>query len=143
MKFGQLIEYNMRYTTPQNVVKKLFPDSFLKNQNWAYLWINCLKFCPVCFFFCMPIEGYQNILKLSCRLLSFTSYKALLKNKKSSGTSLPASFSGWFFKNNISLVIFSYLTKFHCLVLFTSCNIGKYVCCNYLLTSLWLRRFWN
>ena len=37
MKFGHLIEYNMRkiflknYT--QNVVEKLFPDPFLKNQN--------------------------------------------------------------------------------------------------------------
>ena len=39
MKFGHLIEYNMRknflknYT--QNVVEKLFPDPFLKNQNWS------------------------------------------------------------------------------------------------------------
>ena len=37
MKFGQLTEYNMRniflknYT--QNVMKKLFPDTFLKKQN--------------------------------------------------------------------------------------------------------------
>ena len=28
----------------QNVVEKLFPDTLLKNQNWAYLWVNCLKF---------------------------------------------------------------------------------------------------
>ena len=37
MKFGQLIEYNMRMTFEinhtQNVVKKPFPDPFLKNQN--------------------------------------------------------------------------------------------------------------
>ena len=26
----------------QNVVKKLFPDPFLKNENRAYLWINVL-----------------------------------------------------------------------------------------------------
>ena len=44
IKFGQLIEYNIRnifvknYT--QNVEAKLFPDSFVKNQNSAYLWIN-------------------------------------------------------------------------------------------------------
>ena len=37
MKFGQLIEYNLRniflknYT--QNVAEKLFPDSFLQNKN--------------------------------------------------------------------------------------------------------------
>ena len=47
MKFCQLIEHNMRnifsknYT--QNVAEKLFPDPFLKNQNWVYLWINILK----------------------------------------------------------------------------------------------------
>ena len=37
MKFGRLIEYNMQnaiveYHT-QNVVEKLFPDPYLKNQN--------------------------------------------------------------------------------------------------------------
>ena len=36
---------------------------------------------------------YQNILKLSCRPLAFTSYKAFFKNKKRSRTSLPVSFS--------------------------------------------------
>ena len=36
MKFDQLIEYNFRNHT-QNVIEKLFPDPFLKNQNWAYL----------------------------------------------------------------------------------------------------------
>ena len=44
MKFGQLIEYNMRNTFlknhTQNVVEKLVLDPFLKNLNWAYLWIN-------------------------------------------------------------------------------------------------------
>ena len=37
MKFGQLIEYNMKNILlknhTQNVVEKLFPDPFLKNQN--------------------------------------------------------------------------------------------------------------
>ena len=40
MKLGQLIEHNMRNNFEnhsQNVVEKLFPDPFLKNQNWAYL----------------------------------------------------------------------------------------------------------
>ena len=35
-----------------NVVKKLFPDPFLKTQNWAYIWVNSLKFYTVCFY-CM------------------------------------------------------------------------------------------
>ena len=37
MKFGQLIEYNMRdifaENHTQNVLEKLFPDLYLKNQN--------------------------------------------------------------------------------------------------------------
>ena len=42
MKFGQLIEYNMRNIISlknhtQNVVEKLVSDPFLKNQNSAYL----------------------------------------------------------------------------------------------------------
>ena len=41
----------------------------------------------------MPRWGYQNILKLSCRPLAFNSYKAFLKYKKRSGTSLPVSSS--------------------------------------------------
>ena len=58
MEFGLLIEYNMRNfflkNHTQNVAKKLFPESFLKNQNWVYLWIDSLKFYTVCFY-CMPI----------------------------------------------------------------------------------------
>ena len=37
-------------------------------------------------------EGYQSILKLSCRPFAFTLCKAFLKTKKRSGTSFSASF---------------------------------------------------
>ena len=88
------------------------------------------------------VEGYQNILKLSCRLLRFISYKTFWKNKKRSRTSLPALFSAWFLKKSIYLVIFYYLTKFHCVVRFTSWDIGQYVYCNCLITRLWCYKFW-
>ena len=32
------------------MVEKLFPDPFLKNQNWAYLWINSPKKYTTCFY---------------------------------------------------------------------------------------------
>ena len=35
------------------------------------------------------------------------------------------------FLHDISHVIFYYLTKFHCLITFTSCDIGQYVHCSY------------
>ena len=77
-------------------------------------------------------------MKQSCTSLAFTSYK------KKSVTSLPASFTPWFLKKKkISLVIFYWLTKFHCLVLSTLRDIWQYVCCNFLLTRLWNHKFWN
>ena len=39
------------------------------------------------------VEGYPNLLKLSCRTLAFTSYKDFPKEKKSFGSSFSASFS--------------------------------------------------
>ena len=32
------------------MVEKLVPCSFLRNQNWAYIWINSLKCFTVCFY---------------------------------------------------------------------------------------------
>ena len=64
------------------------------------------------------VKDSQNILKLSCRPLALTSYKAFIKNKRS-GISLSVSISALFLKKNISLVIFYYLAKFHWLVAFT------------------------
>ena len=48
------------------------------------------------------VEGYLKILKLTFRSLAFTLYKAFLKNKKRSGTSLPGSFFAWLLKKNSS-----------------------------------------
>ena len=56
MKFGQIIEYNMKNHT-QNVVEKLVLDTFLKNQNWIYLKINSLKFFSLFLLF-VQVEGY-------------------------------------------------------------------------------------
>ena len=65
-----------------NVVEKLFPDLFLKNENLAYLWINSLKLYTI-FSILYQVEDYPNILKPGYRSLAFTWYKALLENKKS------------------------------------------------------------
>ena len=62
-------------------MEKLVPGIFLKNQNWAYSWINNLKFCTVCFIACQG-QRYRNIFKQSCRLLAFTSYKDLFLIKQ-------------------------------------------------------------
>ena len=64
MKFGQLMEYNMRIfflkDHAHNVVEKLVLDPDLKNQNWVYLSINTMKFHTVCFYR-VQVKNYQNI----------------------------------------------------------------------------------
>ena len=77
IKFGQLIEYNMRNIflkdRTQNVVDKLFSESFLKYENLAYLWISSLSFIKLVFIVCL-FKPCQNIVKPSCRSLTFTLY---------------------------------------------------------------------
>ena len=142
MKVGQLIEYSMRNIFLEKSYKKC--GSFLKNDPGPFLKIKIEHISGSIFesfvYFVLIgslVKDYQIWLKLSCRPLAFTSYKAFVKNKKRSGTSLSASFSAWFLKKNISVVILYYLTKFQCLVVFTSWDIGQYVYCNCLLTRLW------
>ena len=57
-KFGQLIcitwETIFLKNHTQNVVGKLFPGPFLKNQNSTHLWINILKFY-IYIFTCLSI----------------------------------------------------------------------------------------
>ena len=63
IKFGQLIEYNIEifffeqsYTKK---VEKLLPDSFLENQNLAYLYISGLKFYKFCFYCMSKLRGIE------------------------------------------------------------------------------------
>ena len=58
IKFGQLIEYDMKNLSLEksytdHAADIPFSHPFVKNQNWAYLSINILKFYTVCFN-CMP-----------------------------------------------------------------------------------------
>ena len=90
MELGQLIEYNMRnifleksYT---KCCKETIPRPFSKKSKLG------ISFIHFVFTVCQ-IEGYQNILKITCRTLAITSEKAFLTSKIRSGTSIPASFS--------------------------------------------------
>ena len=62
----------------ENVTEKLFPDTFLKKKNWAYLWINSLKFYTVCFY-CMPSWGLSKYtetkLQTTCFYLTWSFFK--------------------------------------------------------------------
>ena len=74
IKFGQLIELTWETfflkNHSQNMVEKLVPDPFLKNQNWAYLWINSLKFYRVCFY-CMASWGLLKHIEIKLQTTCF------------------------------------------------------------------------
>ena len=48
-------------------------------------------------------------------------------SRKGSGASFSTTFCIWFFNKNVSHVTFFWLTKFHCLIAFTSRDIRQYV----------------
>ena len=130
MKFGQL---NMRnilleksYTKcGGETISRLFSKQIKIEQ---YLWINSLKM--LCNLIVYEVDDYQNIKYIETKLQTTCFYfiqSFLKKAKKRSGTSHAVSFSAWFLKRNISLIIFYYLTKFYCLVAFTLWDIEHYV----------------
>ena len=57
-------------------------------------------------------------------------------SRKVSGSNFSTTFGVRFFEKNLPRVIFYYLIKFRCLVVFTSWDIGQYVYYNYLFPSL-------
>ena len=145
MTFGQFIEYNMRSIflknyTP-NLLEKLFQDTFPRNQKWAYLLINSLMFYRICFY-CISSWGLSKYIESKLQNTFFYLEYSFLKNKKRSGTSLPASFSQWFLKKNLSLDIFDQLAKCYFLVIFTSWDVRQYVYCNCLFPRLGPHKFW-
>ena len=120
MKFGQLIEYDMRnFFLEKSFTKchgETIPRRFSKNPNLAYIWINRLKDDTVCFY-CIRSWGVSKYSKTKPQTTSF----CLMKR---SGTRLPTSFSAWFLKKIISFVVFYELTKFQFIVAFSSKILG-------------------
>ena len=94
MRFGQLIQYNIRNIFPK---KKI-------HEKWRNLWSNSLIFCTV--FLICKVEGYRSTLKISCRPIVFTTNEDFLKYKKKSRPSFNATFPALFLKKNISFVMF-------------------------------------
>ena len=96
MKFGQLKEYNTRTIFLEKSFSKCDGETISRPfSKKSKLSISLDQYCKVSYnlFIVCQVKRYQVIVKRSCRPLAFTSYKAFLKNKKRSGTNLPASFS--------------------------------------------------
>ena len=81
------LKYNIRLETfflkyhTQNKVEKLFSDPFLKNQNWAYLWSNSLKFYTF-FFFCMLSCGLSKYTETKLQTTCFYHIQSFFKKQK-------------------------------------------------------------
>ena len=86
------------------------------------------------------VECYQNIMKVSCRLIAFTSFKLFWKTKKVWVYCTCLIFC-MIFKENVSLVIFRLLTKFQKLASFTLWDVEQYAYCNCSLTRFWRHKF--
>ena len=71
MKFGKLIEYNLKNIFLEKSYTKCggenIPRPFLKNQNRAYLWINSLKFYIFCFY-CLPSWGLMKVIEIKMQI---------------------------------------------------------------------------
>ena len=128
IKFGQLIEYNIKNIFLEKSFKKcrgeLFPDPFLKTQNCAYLPINSLI-----------------ISKLSCRPLAFTSYEDFLKTRRLELVSLPHFRHD--FQRKIFLLLYS--TNWPNFIVWLSLlrEILGNMYCNCSLIWLWRHKFLN
>ena len=111
MKFGQLIEYNMRNPFLEKLSPKFgvetIPRPFSKKSKLSISLDQQFKSFVQFVFIVFQVQVYLKILKLGCRALAFTSYKAFLKSKEASGTSLSASFSAKLLKKKIYLLSYS------------------------------------
>ena len=79
------IEYNMRNPSlknhTQNIMEKLIPGFFLKNQNWVYLCSYSLKFYIVCFY-CMPSWGLLKCIETNLHTTFFYLKLSLFEKQK-------------------------------------------------------------
>ena len=121
----------------QNVMEKLVPDPFLKNENWAYLWINSLRFYTVCFY-CMPSWALLKHVETKLQITLFYLILNFFKKLKEVWDRLifRIIFEENYFSCYILLIHQVSLSGYLYFV-----YIRKYVYCNCLLTKLWRHEF--
>ena len=91
------------------------------------------------FFLYVQVEGYQNMLKLTCWYLALTSWKFFLRNSGLKLVSQPYVLHVFWRKILLTL----YSVNWPNFIAFTSWDIGRCIYCNQLFASWWRRKFWN
>ena len=124
----------------QNVLEKLFPDPFLKNQNWASVWIKSLKFYTVCFYY---ITSWGPSKFIETKLLQATCFDFIeIFFKKQRGqvlVCLPQFLHDFWRK----IFLFLYPNTWPNFIVWLPLDIMPCVYCNCLLIRLWRENFWN
>ena len=147
MEFGQLIEHNMRKIFLEKLYTKCdeetSPGPFSKKSKLGISTRQQSKVLYSLFLLHVQVEGYRNVLKLSCGPLAFISYKTFLKKNKRSGTSLSVSFFTWFLKNYLYLTLYSVIWQKFIIWLPLLLEMLDNMCINCLLPRLRRQKFWK
>ena len=124
-KFGQLIEYNIRIIFLLKSYTKYGGEAIPRPFSWFLeIYDDFFFFLTNNYCWCVIIDyilarrmlnNDWTFSKPRPKLQTTCSY-LICFNRKRCENSLLAWFSAWFLKNNISLVMFYYLTKLQCLV---------------------------
>ena len=138
MKFGQLIEYNMGNTFLKNSYTmyggETIPSPLLQNKNWAYYWINILKFYTVCYY-CMPNWLLTKHIKTKLLTSCFYFIPSFFKKIKRGLTLVSMPHFQYIFRSTIFLFYILLAGQ----ILLSGClyfvRYRQYVYCNCFLTS--------
>ena len=122
----------------QNMAEKLVSSPFIKNQNWAYLWINILKCYSFLFVVC-PSQGPPKRVKNKVLATCFYLRKGFFQKKR--GLELVSMLH---FLHHFEEKYFSCSIKSNDQNSLTDCLFFlRYwtICVYYLFPSLWRRKF--
>ena len=129
MKFGQFMEYNLRNIFLEKLwteFRETITRPFSKNIKIEYISGSMVWSFTQFVFIIWQVQGYRNILKLNCRPLVFTSFKAFLKRDQEL---VPlANFLNDFMKKIISVVIYSIISPTFIVWLLLFCEIVGNIC---------------
>ena len=140
MKFGQLIEHNKIDIFLQILCRKWDRETTSRP---LFIFKKSLKWDESKWFSALALNFPYNKNKLY-KTLDYWSRDMLNFNFPEKGLRLVSPpHCVWFFKKNFYHVTFYKLTKFHCLIAFTSRDTGKYVYYSCLLNNLWRHKIWN
>ena len=142
IKFGQLIEHNMRNIFLEisctKYGRETIPRPFSKKSKLNLSGSVVESFIQ--FVYYMPSWGLSKYIK-TCRPLAFTSYKAFLKNKRCLELiSLPHFLH--YFSRKIFLFLHS-INWQNFIIWLPLLHVGQYVYYNCMLTRLWCHECWN